>query len=547
MNLAPPLKKNDNITLQIDNLGSEGQGIGRYNGFAVFVPYALPGEIVEAHIIKVAKNYAIGKLISITSTSPNRVEPQCSAFLKCGGCALQHLEYEEQLEFKRRQVADALERIGGFVGIHVEKTLGMPEPKRYRNKASFPFAETENGVELGFYAINSHRLIPVDDCMIQGKECMSAMRIVRIWANKYSIPAYDERTGNGILRNLMVRTTGLGEIMVTVVTSGELPHADDLVSMLREGVSDLKAVVHNINPQNTNVILGGQYKTIWGSGYVTEHICGLRFDVSAASFLQVNTAQTELLYQSVMKLLNIRQDETVLDIYCGIGTITLLAAKRAEKVIGIEEVSQAVEDAVRNARKNAIDNAMFICDSAEDVLPTLVAQGVSADCIILDPPRKGCHESVLRAITQSYAKRIAYVSCNPATLARDCKMLAAMGYEIKCVQPVDMFCETAHVETVVLLSKGEIDSKKVRVEFSLEDMDMSGFQKGATYEQIKAYVLEHTGLKVSSLYISQIKRKCGLDVGQNYNLSKKEDAKVPKCPPEKEAAIRDALKYFQMI
>ncbi len=453
MNNNPPLKKNDNITFQIDTLGSKGQGIGRYNGFAVFVPHALPGEIVEAHIIKVAKKYAIGKLISISSISSNRVEPQCTAFLKCGGCTLQHLEYEEQLEFKRRQAADALERIGGFVGIHVDKTLGMPDPKRYRNKASFPFAETENGVELGFYAISSHRLIPIDDCMIQGKECIYAMRIVRGWANEFNIPAYDERTGNGILRNLMVRTTGLGEIMVTVVTSGALSHADDLVSMLREGVSGIKAVVHNINSQNTNVILGDQYKTIWGSGYVTERICGLLFDVSAASFLQVNTAQTELLYQSVMKLLDIRRDETVLDIYCGIGTITLLAAKRAKKVIGIEEVPQAVEDAGRNARKNEIENAMFICASAEEALPALVTQGVSADCVILDPPRKGCHESVLRAIVQSRVRRIAYVSCNPATLARDCKMLAAMGYQIKCVQPVDMFCETAHVETVVLLQR----------------------------------------------------------------------------------------------
>ena len=465
MSLVPPFKKNDNITLQIDNLGSEGQGIGRYNGFAVFVPHALPGEVIEAHIIKVAKNYAIGKLISITSISPKRVEPQCTAFLKCGGCTLEHLEYEAQLEFKRRQVVDALERIGGFVGIRVEKTLGMPNPKRYRNKASFPFAGTEIGVELGFYAINSHRLVPVDDCMIQGKECMSAMRIVRGWANKFNIPVYDERTGNGILRNLIVRTTGLGEIMVTVVTSGALPHADELVSMLRESVTGLKAVVHNINSQNTNVILGDQYKTVWGSGYVTERICGLLFDVSSASFLQVNTAQTELLYQSVMKLLDIRKDETVLDIYCGIGTITLLASKRAKKVIGIEEVPQAVEDAGRNARKNAIENAMFICASAEEALPTLVAHGVSADCIILDPPRKGCHELVLRAIAQSRVRRIAYVSCNPATLARDCKMLAAMGYEIKCVQPVDMFCETAHVETCVLLSHkkpnsvigGEID------------------------------------------------------------------------------------------
>ena len=344
----------------------------------------------------------------------------------------------------------------------------------------------------------------------------------------------------------MVRESSSG-VIVMVVTAGKLPHDIELVEMLRASIPHLIGVVHNLNKADTNIILGNRFTTLWGNERLPVTVCGHSFQVSMPSFLQVNPVQTEVLYSYALDFLDLNGGERVADVYCGIGTITLMLAEHAKEVIGIECVPEAISDANRSASENGIANAKFICGNAENVLPRLVSGGTKLDCAVIDPPRKGCDEAVLKALAQSGVSRIVYISCNPATLARDCRMLADMGYCVEKIQPVDMFPWTYHVETVVLLSKGEIDSKKVRVEFSLEDMDMSGFQKGATYEQIKAYVLEHTGLKVSSLYISQIKRKCGLDVGQNYNLSKKEDAKVPKCPPEKEAAIRDALKYFQMI
>ena len=311
--------------------------------------------------------------------------------------------------------------------------------------------------------------------------------------------------------------------------------------------ADIKSVILNINSKNTNVIMGSRCITLGGSDTITDIMCGNRISLSPLSFYQVNTAQAEKLYGIAAEFAALTGDEDVLDLYCGAGTIGLSMAGKAKHITGAEIIPQAVENAKLNARENGIENADFICADAGQAAKLLCDKGRAPDVIITDPPRKGCDALTLDSIVKMSPKRVVMVSCNPATAARDCRCLADKGYELQKVRAVDLFPGTGHVETVVLLSKGEIDSKKVRVEFSLEDMDMSGFQKGATYEQIKAYVLEHTGLKVSSLYISQIKRKCGLDVGQNYNLSKKEDAKVPKCPPEKEAAIRDALKYFQMI
>ena len=375
---------------------------------------------------------------------------------------------------------------------------------------------------------------------------MGAALAIRDWARQWDVPAYDEATGQGTLRHAMARASEAG-VLAVVVTAGPLPYQDALVDLLRQRVPGLIGVVHNRNDADSNVILGPAYVTLWGEARLPVSIGGLDFSVSHASFLLVNPLQTQRLYETALSMLNLQGKETVLDVYCGIGTISLLLARHAKKVIGIESVQPAVEDAARNAEVNGIQNAQFLCGLAETLLPQLVQQGLRPDAMVIDPPRKGCDPAALQAILVSGVPRLIYISCDPATLARDCKLLAQGGLYPRQVQPVDMFPHTGHVETVVLLSKGEIDSKKVRVEFSLEGMDMSGFQKGATYEQIKAYVLKHTGLKVSSLYISQVKRKCGLDVGQNYNLSKKENAKVPQCPPEKEAAIVEALKYFQML
>ncbi len=335
--------------------------------------------------------------------------------------------------------------------------------------------------------------------------------------------------------------------MVLVTASPVFPSKNNFVKALREKHPEITTIVQNINGRGTSMVLGEKEHVLYGKGYIVDTLCGCSFRISSRSFYQVNPVQTEKLYTKALELAGLTGKETVVDAYCGIGTIGIIASKKAENVIGVELNQDAVRDAINNAKMNQISNIRFFCNDAGRFLVNMAEAGEKADVVIMDPPRSGSTEEFMDSIAKMGAKKVVYVSCNPETLARDLAYMKKLGYKAKEAVGFDMFPATEHVETVVLLSKGEIDSKKVRVEFSLEDMDMSGFQKGATYEQIKAYVLEHTGLKVSSLYISQIKRKCGLDVGQNYNLSKKEDAKVPKCPPEKEAAIRDALKYFQMI
>ncbi|HWR18007.1 MAG TPA: 23S rRNA (uracil(1939)-C(5))-methyltransferase RlmD [Clostridia bacterium] len=450
---APPLKRNDDIVLTIDALGSEGQGIGRYEGFAVFVPGALKNETVHVHIIKVTSSYAVGKLTGIAVQSHDRAAPKCPLFSRCGGCSLQHMRYDAQLSFKRQVVYDALTRIGGFENISVNETIGMDHPWLYRNKGSFPYANVDETVQTGFFAPRSHRIVPLESCPIEHESAIAVALSVREWARRYSVPVYDEETHKGILRHAMVRIASDGSVMAVIVTTGSLPHEKALVSILQRDVPQLKSVVHNINNTDTNVILGKIYKTLWGSERIDHTLCGLTFEVSAASFLQVNTEQTEKLYKTALDLLDPQKSETVADIYCGIGTISLLLAKRAKRVIGVENVSEAVEDAKRNAQKNCIGNVEFLYGDAESVLPKLVANGVSFDAAVVDPPRKGCDEAALKSIREAGVSRLVYVSCNPATLARDCKQLTHLGYTISTVQPVDMFPQTEHVEVCVLLSK----------------------------------------------------------------------------------------------
>ena len=366
------------------------------------------------------------------------------------------------------------------------------------------------------------------------------------------IQPYSEETGRGLVRHIFLRRGAhSGQIMVCLVcTRAKLPSAEELCTRLKAQFAEITTILLNVNAKNTNVILGTETHTLYGPGYIEDTLCGVPVQLGPLSFYQVNTLAAEQLYGIAAQYAQLTPDDLLLDLYCGMGTIGLSMAAHCRELIGVEIVPEAIESAKANAARMGADVAAksrFFCADAGQAATRLAAEGLHPDIVMLDPPRKGCDEATLSAVVRMSPRRVVYVSCNPATAARDAAWLEQNGYHAEKVQPVDLFPRTRHCETVVLLSKGEIDSKKVRVEFSLEDMDMSGFQKGATYEQIKAYVLEHTGLKVSSLYISQIKRKCGLDVGQNYNLSKKEDAKVPKCPPEKEAAIRDALKYFQMI
>ena len=467
----------------------------------------------------------------------------------CGGCPLLGLDYAEQLKQKEEKVRALVGKYGP-----VHPIRGMEQPYHYRNKVISTFATGWGGkLTSGIYAANSHKVLPVESCLLQDEVLDKTMQAVRAAANACRYQPYDEDKGTGLVRHCLLRRgVATGQVMVVLVTAQPvLPGAKNFVKALlaetaQRGVT-VTTVVQNVNSRKTSVVLGESEKVLYGKGFILDTLCGKTYAISPRSFYQINHTQTEVLYGLAVEAAKLTGKEVVLDAYCGIGTIGLTAADHAKQVVGVELNRDAVQDAIGNARHNGVKNARFFAADATRWIREAAAAGEKADVIFVDPPREGSTPEFLASVARMAPKRVVYVSCNPVTLARDLATLTKLGYKAEGFTPVDMFPHTEHVETVVLLSKGEIDSKKVRVEFSLEDMDMSGFQKDATYEQIKAYVLEHTGLKVSSLYISQIKRKCGLDVGQNYNLSKKEDAKVPKCPPEKEAAIRDALKYFQMI
>ena len=448
MKQTNPFTKNQELTLEITGVTSEGQGVARCEGVAFFVPFALPGETVRAHIIKVEKRFCIAKIVEIVKPSEHRVQPICEAYEKCGGCALMHADYAEQLRIKTQIVHDCLERLGGFENVSVKPTLGAEDPWRYRNKGSFPIGFVDGVAAFGFYAERSHRLIPLFDCPIEDARITALARTVTEWANRNRVRVYDETTGKGTLRACVIRVTSTGERMVVVVTKGELPAKESLLRML-----DVESLYHNRNDVNTNVIFGDRFTLLKGKPQITERQGELRFSVSPQSFLQVNPAQTRKLYDTAIRLLDPKPTETIADIYCGIGTISLAIAKHAQKVIGVECVPEAIEDAKNNAKNNGVDNAEFVCGLAEDVLPELVNKGMRPDAIVIDPPRKGCEEPVLSAIAESGVNRLVYVSCNPATLARDAKILASHGFTIRRVQPVDMFPHTQHIESVVLMSR----------------------------------------------------------------------------------------------
>ena len=447
-----PLKTGQTLELGIVSLSSEGRGIGRFEGLAVFVPYTLPGDRITAKVTRLQKNFAEAELIELLSPSEYRISPVCPVFGSCGACSLMHAKYSAQLELKRIIVEDAMHRIGGFGNVSVPPVLGMTGPLRYRNKAVFPFGNRNGRVVFGCYGRKSHNLIPIDDCLLQANDTITVMKTVCKWANAFGIEAYSPGS-KGILRNAVIRITD-GGIMVVVVTTGALPHRDELVSMLTEALPAVRSIIHNINPDDTNLVMGRKSRTVFGSPTVTDRLCELRFDVSAESFLQVNPSETLKLYSVAIDALDIKPTDSVIDLYCGIGTISLLAAQRAKNVLGIEVVPSAIENAKANAIKNGITNAEFICGAVEDVIPKLLtSEKQDFTSLILHPPRKGADPKAIEAIIASGIPRIAYISCNPATLARDCKLLSSAGYTLEQIRPVDMFPETEHVETVVLMTR----------------------------------------------------------------------------------------------
>ena len=538
------LEKGSIYTAVIDGYSSEGLGIARVNGAVVFVPHAVRGEEIDLRITKVMKTSCAGEIVKIHNPSPERMEPECPYAGKCGGCAYRHLTYPEELWAKRQRVQDALTRIGGL-DLTVEEILGAKNPEHYRNKSQYPVGADGS---IGFFQARTHKVVPIRRCLIQTEAADRTAQAVGEWMRRYKISAYDETTGKGLVRHVCVRVNRKGESLCCVVVNGnKVPREPELAAYVTAAVPHTVGVLLNSNTRRGNVVLGDKYRTLFGRNYLMDTLCGLEFKLSMPSFYQVNRDQAEVLYGKALEFAGLTGNETVLDLYCGIGTITLCLAKAAKRVIGAEIVPPAIRDAKENALRNHIENAEFFCGDAADIAAKLESDGLRPDVVTVDPPRKGLAPEVIASVAAMGPEKVVYVSCDPATLGRDVKIFREFGYEAKRAAAVDMFPGTAHVETVVLLSKGEVDSKKIRVEFSLEDMDMSEFQDGATYTQIKDYVLEHSGLKVSNLYISQIKRKCGIGVGKNYNLPKSEDSRQPQCPPEKEKAIREAFKYFGII
>lgn len=544
-----PFRKGQEITVTIDNLDSEGRGIGRCEGLAVFVPETLPGEQVKARVTLVKKNFAVAALLSIGKASPDRVEPACPVYELCGGCQLQHLSYEGELQMKTQQVRDALKRIGHLDDVKVLPTLANVQPLYYRNKMQVPVADGKGSLRIGCFAKGTHRVIDVEDCCIQRRENNRIAAVARQWMTRYHIPAYDEDRRTGLVRHIMGRVgVHTGEIMVCLVTAAEerVPHRKELVQMLQAAIPGLTSVVQNVNKRSTNVILGEKTYLVYGKETIQDKIGNLTFHISAQSFFQVNSEQVEVLYNKALEFADLRGTETVVDLYCGTGTITLFLAQKARLAVGIEIVPSAIRDAKKNARANHLANAEFLLGDAAVEMPRLVKDGLRPDVVVVDPPRAGCEARVLDAIARVRPEKVVYVSCNPATLARDLAYLKERGFAIAKVQPVDMFSRTHHVETVCLLYREKDDF--ISVPYEPENADyLKMFPGNATYEEIKEWIMKKYDVKVSSLYVAQVKAKHGLDMRDCYNRPRSENSRQPQVPADKEKMIEEALRHFRMI
>ena len=555
-------RKNDIVTLKIEDCGIDGEGIGKADGFTVFVKDAVIGDTVRAKIMKAKKNYGYGRLEEIITPSPDRVEPKCQFARQCGGCQLQALSYEKQLEFKTSKVRGHLERIGGFTDIPMEKILGMDQPFHYRNKAQFPVGKSKDGrIITGFYAGRTHSIIENRDCALGVTRNKEVLDRVIAHMEKFHIQPYDENTGKGLVRHVLIRYGFFtDEMMVCLIINGEkLPGEEALVKSLRQ-IPETVSVMVNVNKKRNNVILGEKVRLLWGQPYITDKIGEISYQISPLSFFQVNPYQTGRLYGKALEYAQLSGNETVWDLYCGIGTISLFLAQKAKMVRGVEIIPAAIENAKENARLNGFDNTEFFVGKAEEVLPEQFARtGERADVIVVDPPRKGCDETLLSTIIKMQPDRVVYVSCDSATLARDLKYLCERGYELKKVCPVDMFPNTVSVETVVLLSHKKPDGHiNVKVEFGDGEgkVPLDNIAKRAesykpkervSYKMIKEYIEAKYGFKVHTAYIAEVKRDLGLPMYDAPNAV--EELKQPRKHPtaEKVEAIKDALKHFEVI
>lgn len=447
-----PVKKNETITLHIEDLTHEGSGVGKVNGYPLFIPGTLPGEVAVVKVVRVNRNFGYGKLLEIKQTSEHRVEPTH----ECGGCRLQHMSYELELQMKHNQVKNVLKKTAHLDDVPVHEPIRMDDPWRYRNKVQMPVGERDSQLITGFYQPRSHRIIEMTEpCHVQDELIDGIVETVRDKASALGIRAYNERTHQGTLRHIIVRVgRATKEAMVIIVTRTKmLPHADEIINDIRKKHPHVTSIMHNINEERTNVILGQTTKKLWGESYIHDKIGDLTFAISARSFFQVNPEQTEKLYEKALEYAKISADDIVVDAYCGTGSISLFLAQQAKKVYGVEIVPEAVSDAKKNAKINNITNAEFVVGEAEKIMPWWKAQGLRPNVIVVDPPRKGCDEALLQAMIDMQPDRIVYVSCNPSTLARDLKILEAGGFKTKEVQPVDMFPQTHHIETVTWLER----------------------------------------------------------------------------------------------
>ena len=549
------LEKNNIYTARIEGYSSEGLGIARIDGQVVFVHGAVRGELCRVLVMKVLKNAAFGKVTELLEPSPERREPDCPYYGRCGGCDFRHLSYREELWAKRQRVQDALTRLGGS-DVEVEEILGAADPLYYRNKSQYPVSAGK----VGFYRARTHDVVDIEHCLIQKPQADAAAAALRDYLRDFAVPSYDEKTGRGLLRHLYVRTNRRGESLVCVLANGErLPHEEELVGRLRRAVPDCVGVVLGVNTRRGNTILGERYRTLWGADTLEDELCGLTFRLSVPSFYQVNRDQAEVLYRKAVEYAGLTGGELVVDLYCGAGTITQVMAGGAGRVIGAEIVPEAIEDARENARRNGIENVEFFCGDAAQLAADFAGRGLRPDVICVDPPRKGLAPEVIAAAAQMAPQRVIYVSCDPGTLGRDVKRFAEYGYRVQRAAACDLFPRTRHIETVVLLSHKKPDGHiNVKVEFGEGEgkVPLDNIAKRAeeykpkervTYKMIKEYIEAKYGFKVHTAYIAEVKRDLGLPMYDAPNAV--EELKQPRKHPtaEKVEAIKDALKHFEVI
>ena len=547
-----PLQKNQILTLRIERLSSDGSGVAHSaDGEAVFVPGTAPGDEARVRIVKDCGRYAFGILDELLTPSPDRIPVDCPVADPCGGCSLRHLDYAAELRAKQESVLDAFRRIGGLE-VPVLDILPSPEVDRYRNKVQFPVGVDKNGAPcIGFYAGRTHRIVPCPDCKLQPGVLNEIGNALCAFFAQQGIRPYDEQSGKGLVRHIFLRRGAhSGQIMVCLVcTRAKLPHAEQLCTALREQFPAISTILLNVNAKNTNVILGGENHILYGPGYIEDTLCGVPVRLGPLSFYQVNTLAAERLYGVASQYAQLTPDDTLLDLYCGMGTIGLSMADQCRELIGVEIVPEAIESAKANAARmgeTVAAKSRFFCADAGQAATQLAAEGLHPDIVMLDPPRKGCDEATLSAVVRMAPRRVVYVSCNPATAARDAAWLEKNGYHAEKVQPVDLFPRTKHVEAVLLLTKLNVE-RHIEVDVSMDELDVTAAESKATYNEIRDYVWEHYQFKVSNLYIAQVKQKHGIIERENYHKAKNENAKQPKCPKEKEDAIVEALKHFQMI